>query len=47
MPQWYEILYGTKDAPDEVLIISIMQTIFSAAMAFFFLLAVRNRFKVR
>ena len=54
LPGLYTRLYGVASCepfrpiiPDSVAVLGITQTLFSAAMIFLFLLAVRNRFRVR
>ncbi len=54
LPGLYTCLYGVASCepfrpiiPDSVAVLGITQTLFSAAMIFLFLLAVRNRFRVR
>ena len=53
LPDWYACLYGVHDEsarpiiPDEVSFFGFAQTVFSAVMIFLFLLALRNRFRLR
>ena len=54
LPGLYARLYGVASCdslrpivPDSVIVLGIMQTLFSAVMIFLFLLAVRNRFRVK
>ncbi|MDD9999176.1 MAG: hypothetical protein OXQ89_15675 [Rhodospirillaceae bacterium] len=47
LPIWYERLYGSNVAPSKVLSLGIVQTMISASLIFFFLLAVRRRFRLK
>ena len=53
LPEWYARLYGLRDGcalpiiPDAVSFIGFVQSVFSAVMIFLFLLALRNRFRIK